>query len=328
MECHSLKSIVIPEGVTEIGEDAFSVNKGLKQVVLPGTLKTIDKMAFNNCSCLTEIILPDGLESIGEFCFDGCESLQELRIPESVTILPRGLCSNCYSLKNLIMSDSVTEIGKNIIQKNRIMKELYISKNAAVIDDDALANTDLTALTIVGVKSGEAYNYYEGLITSKRLGNDFTVKFEQVKEAAVISFDTKSETIACEDRSSYVGLPYGTLPQISIDGKDFIGWSTDGTVANCVSSDDIIAEKEVTLSAVWKDSVKPADGEPVVYQDESGNGNNTTVIEISTPQGLSDIRNNLAGHYILTADIDLTDATKAGGALDVSGYGFCPILSS
>ena len=95
---------VIPEGVIEIGKDAFregetevpcsSLRRGfdyksfrkegsLKSVTFPSSLRKIHESAFQGCTALTALELPDELEEIGALAFFGCENLKEIRISES-----------------------------------------------------------------------------------------------------------------------------------------------------------------------------------------------------------------------------------------------------
>ena len=81
-----ITSVTIPEGVTEIGENAFKDCTALKSVKLPSTLKAIGGYAFQNCKELSSISLPAGLESIGMDAFEFCSALpSSLAIPAGVS---------------------------------------------------------------------------------------------------------------------------------------------------------------------------------------------------------------------------------------------------
>ena len=75
--------VVIPEGVTEIGESAFSCSY-MPSVRLPSTLKKIEKQAFMYALNLTKITLPDGLETIGDEAFSGCHPRNAVVLPASI----------------------------------------------------------------------------------------------------------------------------------------------------------------------------------------------------------------------------------------------------
>lgn len=72
MNAKGLTSIVIPEGVEEIGDKAFFGCTALRAVRLPSTLKRIGDHAFCGCTGMTEPLrLPAGVESIGDGAFAG-----------------------------------------------------------------------------------------------------------------------------------------------------------------------------------------------------------------------------------------------------------------
>ena len=72
----TLQTLKLPQGVTGIGNYAFTAFKALKSVVLPDGLTSIESYAFLNCSALTSITLPASLTSIGYRAFRYCESLK------------------------------------------------------------------------------------------------------------------------------------------------------------------------------------------------------------------------------------------------------------
>lgn len=68
-ECSFLKSIVIPNGVTEIGSQAFRECTSLQSIKIPDSVKIIDYYTFENCVSLSEITLPKQLKEIGSAVF-------------------------------------------------------------------------------------------------------------------------------------------------------------------------------------------------------------------------------------------------------------------
>jgi len=82
--CTELESVIVPEGVTRIGYLAFKDCINLKTIKLPGSVEEIQAFAFENCKSLSEIALPCRLGSIEQGAFWGCESLRSIEIPDSV----------------------------------------------------------------------------------------------------------------------------------------------------------------------------------------------------------------------------------------------------
>ena len=76
--CTKLKSIVIPDNVKTIGNQAFYTT-GLTSIVIPDNVTTIDKYAFSGCANLTSVTLGCGLTSIGELVFNECKNLTTIK---------------------------------------------------------------------------------------------------------------------------------------------------------------------------------------------------------------------------------------------------------
>ncbi|MBQ8287212.1 MAG: leucine-rich repeat domain-containing protein [Clostridia bacterium] len=83
-EDRKLKILVIPEGITRIGDLAFSCCYSLQKVELPGSLKDIGAWAFGYCSSIESLTIPDGVETIGSNAFWDCSLIKSLTIPQSV----------------------------------------------------------------------------------------------------------------------------------------------------------------------------------------------------------------------------------------------------
>ena len=96
--CSNLTSITIPESVTSIGRSAFYKCSSLTSITLPESLASIEYETFYLCSRLTSINIPEGVTSIGSYAFDRCSTLTSINIPESVTRIGDYAFDRCSSL--------------------------------------------------------------------------------------------------------------------------------------------------------------------------------------------------------------------------------------
>ncbi len=108
---YSLKSIIIPDSVTSIGDGAFSECNSLKSINIPDTVTRIGRSAFEDCYSLTSINIPPSLTTIEDGTFLGCHSLRNTNIPDTVTSIEDYAFSECNSLKNINIPNGVTRIG-------------------------------------------------------------------------------------------------------------------------------------------------------------------------------------------------------------------------
>jgi hypothetical protein len=68
--------LVIPEGVTTIGEGAFSYCHSLTSVIIPNSVTKIEAFAFIKCINIISVTIPDSVTTIGNSAFSGCSSLK------------------------------------------------------------------------------------------------------------------------------------------------------------------------------------------------------------------------------------------------------------
>lgn len=105
---------LIPEGVTALGDDAFSGGK-LKSLSLPGSLETIGSFAFNSCPNLTQIILPEGLRSIGERAFTNC-AVRSIELPDTLEFLGAYAFSGAYDLGEVIFPQNIETVEGSLLE--------------------------------------------------------------------------------------------------------------------------------------------------------------------------------------------------------------------
>ena len=91
----NIEEVVILDGVTQIGETAFSDCSSLTSITIPNSVTSIGGGAFGRCTSLTSVVIPDGVSRIGNHAFSYCSSLTNVVIPGSVTSIGAAAFRNC-----------------------------------------------------------------------------------------------------------------------------------------------------------------------------------------------------------------------------------------
>lgn len=155
-----LEELILPEGVTEIGEFAVAYSTSLKSLKLPSTVKKIGKSAFTDCikfspevftlpaglehiekqafyecrSLEGEIILPDGLKSIKDAAFYHTR-LSKVNFPESIEYIGNMTFTGC-NLKSIFLPDDCwLEWTGGQFYNNIALTEAHLPENATFIPE-------------------------------------------------------------------------------------------------------------------------------------------------------------------------------------------------
>ena len=156
----------IPQGITTIGDSAFSCCDSLTAITIPDSVTTIGNEAFSFCSSLTSITLPDSVTSIGLNPFISCEKLRrilispdnktletidgvlfskpdrrlvyypnaftmsEYKVPEGTEIIGDSAFIGCSSLIAVTVPDSVTAIGNDAFYNCNSLTEIFVGRDS------------------------------------------------------------------------------------------------------------------------------------------------------------------------------------------------------
>ena len=142
-------AIVVKEGITYIGDYAFTHCNNLVSVSLPNTLTGIGTGAFYGCSKLASITLPDSLTEMDHSVFTKCTSLANVTLPKYLTVLPGSTFEYCTALKTVVIPESVTEIGSKAFRYCSGLTSLDLPDGITRIDNYAFSGcSSLTELEL------------------------------------------------------------------------------------------------------------------------------------------------------------------------------------
>ena len=135
-------SLNIPEGVVEIGDNAFVDNDFTGVLTLPSTLKKIGSDAFNSAGFKCPLNLPDGIEEIGSGCFWDCRNLYgKLILPSHLKKLGSGAFRGCTGLKgDLVIPKSLTRISWQAFESCGLGGRLQLHDGITVIGENTFSN--------------------------------------------------------------------------------------------------------------------------------------------------------------------------------------------
>lgn len=105
-----ITSVVVEDGITEIGDFAFYGLTNLKEISIADSVTKIGDYALKNCSALSEVQLPEKLESVGESAFYGCTALKDITFHENVQSIGSYAFSRCTELNKVIFEGDAPEI--------------------------------------------------------------------------------------------------------------------------------------------------------------------------------------------------------------------------
>ncbi len=137
--CNNLKTVIIPESVTDISYDAFAGCVGLESIsvdVNNSVYCSVDGILFNKDKTIlctypagkpaSEYTIPESVQTIGDYAFIDSKNLFTINIPESVTDIGYGTFRSCTKLENINIPSGVTMIKAYVFEGCENLKSITL----------------------------------------------------------------------------------------------------------------------------------------------------------------------------------------------------------
>ena len=239
--CKNLKSIVIPDTVTKIGEAAFDGCYNLEKVTLPTSLETLGKEAFANCLSLKEISIPDKVEELGDNTFYKCCNLESVKLSKALKVIGENAFLRCMKLEEISIPDNVIEIKDSAFYYCESLTTVKMPKSLLRIGKKAFNGcVELTSVDLPeAVKSVDRYSFahcasLKKVSISKNVAFIGEYAFSACKSLTEISVTTSNESYKSVDGNLYT-KDGKTLVQYAI-GKSESKFTVPGTVERVYNS--------------------------------------------------------------------------------------------
>ncbi len=178
----AIHSVVIEDGVTNVGDWAFIGCTNLASVTIPKNVTRIGEYSFDRCTSLEGLDIPGGVTSIGKYAFNG-SGLKNVTIPNGVTQINEGTFKNCKDLVSVTIPGTVTYINNYFVFKGcSSLKQVNFEGtqqqwsnviNANLFSDDVVINCLYHTVTVEGGTAG---------VTTAKAGDTVTITADEPEE--------------------------------------------------------------------------------------------------------------------------------------------------
>ncbi len=158
-----IKTVVVEEGITELGSNIFYNLGNLTSISLPNTLKTVNYNSISTCPQLTSLTLPNSLTSINGYAFTRLTGITSLVVPDSVTYMERNAFYGCTSLKTIQFSKNLNYIPELSFANCTSLTSLVIPDTVTTIQKSAFSGcTSLKTITMGKTLEGMTFDAFIG----------------------------------------------------------------------------------------------------------------------------------------------------------------------
>ena len=221
-----LRTVMIPDSVTEIEAYSFNNCTNLSNVTLSKSLKYMGGRAFGSCEKITQIEIPKSLDNCGNSGyasyhgpFGACSGLKKIIFEEGTKEISNNLFRGCTGLEEISIPASVIKIERYTFADCTNLKNVYFSNGVKNVENNAFTNcTSLTKVNIpdtVDSIGNSAFSGCTNLIEvhlPDKLKETASDTFSGCKKLTAINFPSTLTTIGNSAFSGCESLPEAILP--------------------------------------------------------------------------------------------------------------------
>lgn len=154
-----IKTVIIGDNVTTIGELAFAACKALQNVTLGSRVQTIEVSAFGTCWALQSISFPASVTTIGKEAFLNCRVLQSVSFSDGLTTIGKLAFGSCHALQSITLPASVTTIEELAFSFCKALQQVTVAWDTPLAVPDNAFNGINTANVPLKVPKGKEAAY-------------------------------------------------------------------------------------------------------------------------------------------------------------------------
>ena len=209
-----IRSIVLPESVTEIGDGAFAFCINLTDISLGGSVERLGANAFYCCTSLSSVTLSESLESIDMGCFSACDALKDVYYDGSYEDW-----QNVAKDDNGKLSDVTVHYAKGFEDKTTPTVTATFKNGEEIVKTETVYRGGTVTAPAVPVKEGYR-GYWDHEDLSANI--DFTVYALFVKQYTVDFFDDDGRALLTQAVDEGADALKPIDPERT--GYRFLGW--------------------------------------------------------------------------------------------------------
>ena len=143
--CSGITSVSIPTSVENIGYEAFEDCTGLTSISIPASVESIGSSSFEGCTALTNVSISSGVENIYSSAFKGCTGLTSISIPATVSYIGEEAFKDCTKLANVSLPKYLNNISWDAFNNSAVSNNASSwYNNALYIDNHLITSVDDT----------------------------------------------------------------------------------------------------------------------------------------------------------------------------------------